>query len=87
MKTSVRCFAKNRSDGKSRGVWLMTEEKRGAFYHGDRDEVQKPLFYLSELASYESDGIVEITPEQAIEELKDRPNCQGHAKRAMARHP
>lgn len=84
--TTARCFARNRPEaGKRRGVWVMTKENRGVFYHGDREETQAPQWDISDLKVM--DDVVEITPEEALKELENCPECKAHMERTFARHP
>lgn len=96
MNTTVRCFKRPRETDKHFrcGMWIMTQEARGAFFHGDQNEVQSPRPNISELVSG-AYGAVEITPEEALAELdKPAPHERGEwtdAKKYMQeifdRHP
>lgn len=90
--TTVRCFRRLKEEplktGDRRGIWLMTGERRGAFFHGDRHEVQPPHYDLSDLEQMAGPpfNIQEISPSDALRELAGWPEAQRDAKRIFARH-
>ena len=89
----VRCF---RRDGKGKlrsGLWLMTRPKgrRGAFFHGERDEIQTPHYTLEELSDWSTrpDGFIrvqEITPAELLAELENWPRGLEMAQDIIDRH-
>jgi len=91
--TTVRCFRRLREEieDKRRGVWLMTSNNRGVFFHGDREEAQVPRFTLEELETmskeHDAFGADEIPPEGALKELEDWPEARDEAMRIFRRHP
>lgn len=94
--TEVRCFRRlQESPAKERrGIWLMTGEKRGIFFHGDREEAQSPCWTISDLKHEERNfngdlgtiPIQEIACDDALLELKSWPEAQQQAKKIIARH-
>lgn len=73
----VRCFARNNEPGKRRGIWVMTQPTgyRGAFFHGDRCEVQAPRYTVEELSEWAARGgaifaVEELSLREAMEELE-----------------
>jgi len=98
MNTTVRCFATTEAAPvtKRRGIWLMTQPigRRGAFYHGRRNEVQSPAYTIEELDEWANGrgesiiAIVEITPEEAVAEMDlGWPEAKEHMQQVFARHP
>lgn len=85
INTTVRCFRRPRDDGKRCGIWLMVGEKRGVFFHGDREEVQGPLLSVSDMEQA-IEFCEEITPEEALKELESWSEAQVSAKRMFERH-
>lgn len=81
----VRCFARERTDGKRRGVWLMTRREgyRGAFFHGERCEIQPPRWTVEELAAMHT----EITPAEALAEMDNGwPEAKDAMRKIFERH-
>lgn len=80
--TRMRCFRRNDKGILRHGLWAMTEEACGLFFHGDRDEIQTPRFTIKTLASFRNNGnqvwfeVTEITPSEALEELCDWPMAE-----------
>ena len=92
--TTVRCFRHlfdDQCDGRH-GVWLMTESRRGVFYHGDREESQTPRYTLDELSEWsemQGEGFLdvqEIPPEVALAELASWPAAHDEAMGIFLRH-
>ncbi len=86
ISTTVRCFTRKclGEEGR-RGLWLMTHDRRGVFYHGSRKEIQGPRQNISDLEK--GDWVSEVAPEEAIKELENWPEAQEHAKKVFGRHP
>lgn len=96
IQTTVRCFRRVRDDGEPGrcGIWLMTRPSgyRGVFYHGDDEYRQAPRYTVEELSEWAKTGkgflqVVEITPEEALAELKSWPEAQKDAIAVFERHP
>lgn len=92
INTTVVCFWRRRDDGKRRGIWAMTGEKRGVFFHGGRNEWQAPHYsrtWLLEMASLGGGllDIEKITPADAMHELRGWPDAQRFLQAAFDRHP
>lgn len=75
------------------GIWAMTRMagRRGAFFHGDRDEIQASHFTIQELSKWVEKGggwmaVEEITSEEAIAELADWPEGQQQLREIAKRH-
>ena len=73
----------------------MTDEKRGIFFHGDREESQAPRWTISDLKHEERDfknrkdwtiSIQEISCDDALRELTSWPAAREQAKEIIARH-
>lgn len=58
---------------------------RGAFFHGSRDEVQSPRLDVEDLAKNKN-FCVEITPREALKELKDWPDGLDYLRSILRRH-
>ena len=85
-RTSVRCFRANRNDGGRCGVWIYTRPSgfRGVFFHGGREETQAPRYAVQDMPVF--DHQEEITPEEAIQELRTWPEAQKEALEIINRH-
>lgn len=88
MKSGVRCFKHPRDEGRC-GVWIMTRplvesSKRGIFFHGDREEIQAPAWSIATLVA--CGKVVEITPDEALNELASWPEGQQEARKVLERH-
>ncbi len=89
IKTTVRCFRrlKDKPHTTRCGIWLMTGPRRGAFFHGDREEVQTPQYSIKQLETNKGlFQIQEISPEEAINELESWPRAQEEAIVIFKRH-
>lgn len=94
MRTDCRCFRRIRDDGdpKRCGVWVMTRPtgRRGVFFHGDKEDIQAPLYSVEELDRMATRGgflpVEEITEEEALKELESCPGGQEEMRRVFARH-
>lgn len=88
----LRCF-KRLPKGKIRnGLWVMEDERVGAFFHGDRNEVQTPRYRCSTLEKWTTEpqlfDVEEISVFEAMEMLKNWPEvadllrqqCEKHAR-------
>ena len=99
MKSLVRCFRRLREEGRC-GVWAMTQglpgedpKAWGAFFHGDREEVQPPRYDLDDLIGECGDddewalGVEEITPGEALVELVSWPEGQAALHKILEKWP
>lgn len=96
MNTTVRCFLRLRPAdndcGKRCGIWAMTGEKRGLFFHGDRNEVEPPHWSVAELVKQVEHPdplffrVEEISPQQSLAELGDWPAGQRQLQEIFDRH-
>ena len=95
IKSAVRCF-RRLGDGNGRaGIWVMTRPSgyRGAFFHGDRCEIQVPRYTVEELGEFSSeaggsDFCEEITPDEVVETLDETWFAAAReAENIFARHP
>jgi len=64
---------------------------RGAFFHGDHDEIQPPGHTVEELAKWSSEGrgffaVEEITPYDLLRELETWPAGREQAEKILRRH-
>lgn len=94
IQTTARCFRRSVAGDDGRpGIWVMTGPARGAFFHGDRKEVQAPCRSVDELATGRlypapTPGIVqEVSPEDVLDLLANWPEAQEDARQIFARHP
>lgn len=87
MNTTVRCFRRvGEVNEYRRGVWLMTGEKRGAFFHGRKQELQPPEWDIGDFAHH-PDFVVEITPEEALAEMDNGwPEAKVQMQKIFDRH-
>ena len=92
INTTVRCFRTKERGSKSYGIWAMTTETRGVFYHGDGYERAAPRWNVTDLENPAEDGeyfgchSVAITPQDAIELLAYWPEAQKDLRAVFARH-
>ena len=86
----VRCFRSKRQDGsvKRRALWVMTRPSgcRGIFFHGDRTEVEAPVYTVCELEKMTKFGIEEVTSREALAELADWPEGRRSLQKILDRH-
>jgi hypothetical protein len=96
IESSARCFRRLRDDGdegKRCGLWVMTREsgRRGAFFHGDREEIQAPRYTVEELGEWAAKGgflpVEELAPREALEELDSWPEGRDQLRKILERHP
>lgn len=98
MNTIVRCFKRLDKGDLRHGVWIFTEPNgprlhRGAFIHGDRNEVQPPDYTVTDMESMAMCPeaafiqVKEITPEEALAEIENWPEGQEAMQAAFDRHP
>lgn len=81
----VRCFRTREKGSKRHGVWIMTQNHRGLFVHGGRDEIQSPAWSVSDLLSG-CGNAEEITPAQALQEVGNWPEGARDVQRCFDRH-
>lgn len=74
----IKCFVRLSLGEKRRGVWAMTGENRGTFFHGDRDEMQLPRYRLSDFMEPDKFlyPIKEISVTEALDELEGWSEAQ-----------
>ena len=84
IRTAVRCWLTKEPGRLRRGIWAMTGERSGLFFHGDRDEMQIPTWGIGELTYIQA---VEIPPAQALTELATYPEGQAELRRLFAQWP
>lgn len=89
---TARCFKRLRDDDGRCGIWIMTRPtgRRGAFFHGDHDEIQGPRYTIEELSKWATEGgfleVEEITGGEVLEELASWPLGQREAEIILRRH-
>jgi len=84
----LRCFRTASKGEKRYGLWIYTKERRGVFYHGDRNEVQAPKWNVGDVVKRFPDGAegVEICPRRLLMLLRDWPKAVADAKATFERH-
>ena len=89
---SARVFKRLREDDNRPGIWIMTRESgsRGAFFHGDHDDIEAPQYTVEELIAWGTKGgflpVEEITGPEALELLSSWPQGKQAAKEILLRH-
>lgn len=83
----VRCFRRTDKGKLRHGIWVMTQESRGLFVHGDHDSIDAPKWSVSELENgLMSSDAEEVTPAQVLEELANWPAAAREVQRCFDRH-
>lgn len=85
--TTVRCFRTPNKGSNGYGIWAMTTETRGVFYHGNGIERLPPYWEVASLEKQEHPNAVAITPDEALAELAYWPEAQADLRNVFARHP
>ena len=83
----VRCFRRRDKGDLRHGVWVMTGEARGIFFHGDRNSIDAPKWTIFDLENGSFFiSVDEITPQQVLDELTDWPEATREVQRCFDRH-
>lgn len=86
-KYNVRCFKRNRDDDGRPGIWIMTSQEHGVFFHGDKDEVQLSRYILDQLIHPDPDfNVEEITTDEVFDILKNWAAGIDQAQEILNRH-
>ena len=91
-RVGVLCFRRLRGgDGERRGVWVMVENRKGAFFHGDRRTIDTPRYSVDELADMTNPDedcftVEPISHAVALAELESWPDGQAEAKRILEKY-
>lgn len=83
----VRCFRRLPKGELRHGIWIMTRDSgaRGAFFHGDRNEIQAPKWTVEELMA-PGTFCEPISQDEALAELANWPDAVTNAKAIFERH-
>jgi len=88
----IRCFRRVLLHCEDRpGVWVMASERVGTFFHGTKEEAQRPRYTISELVDLMGPQEVwfqveEISPQQALEQIKHWPLGQEEMQKIFNNH-
>lgn len=93
INTTVKCFLTKERGSAGYGIWAITTETRGVYYHGNGYERVAPAWSVTQLENpaksdeYFGTHAVAITPEEAIEFLSHWPEAQADIRKIFERHP